>query len=59
MSKASTTFLQETPILLEALSRAASCTPEDAAEHLGGLNGDQLVQGYTVAEFIENYVPVP
>lgn len=50
-----TTFLQETPILLEALAEAAHCTPADAAEHLGGLDGDKLVEGYTVAEFIESY----
>jgi hypothetical protein len=57
MTKASTTFMMETPILLEALARVAHCTPEDAAEHLGGLDGDTLVQGYTVAEFIEHYAP--
>lgn len=52
---AATTFLKETPILCEALAKAVGTTPEDAAEHIGGMDGDKLVEGYTVAEFVENY----
>lgn len=52
-----TVFLQETPVLMEALAAVAHCSPADAAEHLGGMDGDVLVRGYTVAEFIENYAP--
>lgn len=52
---AATTFLKETPILCEALAKTAGTTPLDAAEHLGGMDGGKLVEGYTVAEFVENY----
>jgi hypothetical protein len=52
---AAITFLKETPILCEALAQAAGTSPLDAAEHLGGMDGGKLVEGYTVAEFVENY----
>lgn len=57
MSHAAQTFLKETPILLEALAATVHTTPADVAEHIGGMDGAALVEGYTVAEFIEHYGP--
>lgn len=55
MSSTATTFLKETPILMEALAETAGTTPADVAEHIGGMDEGKLVEGYTVAEFIDHY----
>jgi len=55
MSHAADTFLKETPILMETLAETVGTTPADVAEHIGGMDGDKLVEGYTIGEFVDNY----